>query len=176
MEKPLGHEAIASIVVLEAHRFVDWAADKAMATLAQVPSARPAGVAQPSPEPFPLGEGVWNGITAAVNERKRGTTLPYPPSEEGRLTEEELAALSALQLSVAARAGLRKIVRDAASAPLFRMFCLLDAVGDPELTQVANWLPINLERPHDGADRSMVHDDFYDSYLQYAECRARGTT
>jgi hypothetical protein len=96
MEKPLGHEAIASIVLLEAHRFVDRAADEVMAMLARPPSPRPQG-------PSPLSEDVRSAIAAAADEMKRGTTLAYPPSDEARLTDEEIAA--------------RKIVRAAASSP-----------------------------------------------------------
>jgi hypothetical protein len=174
MEKPLGHETIASIVVLEAHRLVDRAADDAMATLARVPAARPeaaSGVAPPAQGPSLLSKDVRSAIAAAADEMKRGTTLAYPPSEEARLTDDELAALSALHLPPAARSALRKVVRAAASAPLFRMFCLLDSVGDPELTRVAQWLPVNLEPAKENAGRAMMHDDFFESYRQYAERR-----
>ena len=79
-----------------------------------------------------------SAIAAAADEMKRGTTLAYPPGDEARLTDEELAALAVLELPAAALSGLRKIVRAAASAPLFHTFCLLDGVGDPELTRVAS--------------------------------------
>jgi hypothetical protein len=174
MENSLGHEAIVSIVLLEAHRFVDRAADEAMATLARVPSARPepvSGVALPAEAPSPLSEDVRAAIAAAADEMRPGTTLAYPPSEEARLTDEELTALSALHLSPAARSALRKVVRAAASAPLFQMFCLLDSVGDPELTQVAEWLPVTLERAKEDGHRATMHDDFFESYGQYAERR-----
>ena len=172
MEKPLGHEALASIVLLETHRFVDRAADEAMMTLVRPPSPRtkgPSAVAQPPALPSPLSDEVRNAITGAADEMKRGTTLVYPPSEEARLTDEEIAALSALHLPTAARSALRKIIRAAASTPLFRTFCLLDAVGDPELTRVATWLPVNLEPASADRGRAMMHDEFANCYSQYSE-------
>jgi hypothetical protein len=177
MEKSLGHEAIASIVLLEAHRFVDRAADDAMTRLARVPSRRPASVDVGAPKPrgpSALSDDVRTAIAAAADEMKRGTTLAYPPSDEARLTDEEIAALSALQLPAAALSALRKIVRAAASAPLFHMFCLLDGVGDPEVTRVAEWLPVNLEPAKEGW-RAMMHDDFLESYWQYAKRREEET-
>ena len=78
MEKRLGHEALASIVLLEAHRFIDRAADDAMATFACPPSPRPEapdGFARPTAEPSPLSEDVRNAIASAADEMKRGTTL-----------------------------------------------------------------------------------------------------
>jgi len=175
MEKPIGHAALASIVLLEGHRFVDRAADEAMATLARPPSPRteaPSGGGRP-PEPSLLSDEVRNGLASAAGEMKRGTTRAYPPSDEARLADEEIAALSALQLPAAARSALRKIIRAAASAPLFHTLCLLDAVGDPELTRVETWLPINLAPASGDEGRAMLHDDFSESYWRYAERRGR---
>jgi hypothetical protein len=176
MEKPLGHEALASVVLLETHRFVDRAADEAMATLVRPPSPRaeaPSALGRRPAGPSLLSDEVRNAIAGAADEMKLGTTLAYPPSEEARLTDEEIAALAALQLPAAARSALRKIIRAAASAPLFHTFCLLDAVGDPELTRVATWLPVNLAPAARDEGRAMMHDDFSDSYWQYAERRGR---
>ena len=150
MEKPIGHAALASIVLLEGHRFVDRAADEAMATLARPPSPRteaPSGGGRP-PEPSLLSDEVRNAIASAAGEMKRGTTRAYPPSDEARLADEEIAALSALQLPAAARSALRKIIRAAASAPLFHTLCLLDAVGDPELTRVETTGRSSIPRIH----------------------------
>jgi hypothetical protein len=176
MEKRLGHDALAQIVLLETHRFVDAAADEAMAKLARLQPRRAdsaTGAARPSTEPSPLPANVRSAIATSVEEMKRGSTLAYPPSEEGRLTDEELAALSALQIPEAARSAIRKVVRDAASASLFQLFCLLDSVGDPALVPQADWSAVNLV-PAQGADyRSMMHDDFFDSYWRYVEVRGQ---
>jgi hypothetical protein len=113
---------------------------------------------------------VRRAIAAAAEEMRSGRTLPYPPNEEARLTDEELSALAKLHLEPAARSALRKIVRAAASSPLFQLFALLDAVADPELTRDVRWMPIDLS-PSQQEQREMMHDEFYDSFRRYAERR-----
>jgi hypothetical protein len=165
------HESLAAVVLLEAHRHVEDAAEAALATLTRLPATRPPAstdAATPDPSSLPP-EDALQGMAVAIGELRRGTTLSYPPNEEGRLTDEELAALARLRLEPAARSALRKIVRDAASSPLFQLFCLLDAVGAPELTSVTPWLAVNLA-PAKG-DRPMMHDEFFDSYWSYLEKR-----
>ena len=119
-----------------------------------------------------LPAGMQTAVASAVGELREGTTLSYPPGDEARLTDEELAALAELHLQPAAQSALRKVIRAAASAPLFRLFCLLDAVGDPELTDAGEWLPIDLVRSSDDGQRLMMHDGFYESFAGYAERRA----
>lgn len=114
-----------------------------------------------------------NAISSWAAEVRAGVRLGYPPSDEGRLTHEETAALDSLQLSSAARSALRKIVRAAASAPLFHLFCLLDGLPI-RLTRVAEWPTINLQAAV--RDRPMMHDDFGTSYSQYAEQSGAGTS
>jgi hypothetical protein len=151
----LDHRSLASIVLLEVHRYIDEAADRAIQALERLPPTR---------TPTKPGDKF-----ARIHEMREGTTLAYPPNDEARLTDEELRALVRLQLPPAARSGLRKVLRAAASAPLFQLFCLLDAVGDPALTSVDLWLPVNLSRRKEGDSREMMHDEFTDSFWKYHE-------
>jgi hypothetical protein len=52
--------------------------------------------------------------------------LVYPPGMA--LSDEEQRALAAVEPSPA----LRKLIADAAAKPLFRLFAMLDGIGDPE--------------------------------------------
>jgi hypothetical protein len=52
--------------------------------------------------------------------------LIYPP--EATLTDEDRHALAAVEPSPA----LRKLFADAAAAPMFRLFAMLDGLGDPD--------------------------------------------
>jgi hypothetical protein len=147
------HQSLASIVLLEAHRYVDYAADVGMKSLDQVPSVRP-----------PVEH---EDLFASITEMKHGTQLAYPPNDEARFTDEELSALAQLRLPPAARSGLRKVIRSAASLSLFQLFCLLDAVADPQLTSVDPWLPVNFGPNNKDVSREMMHDEFTASFWRY---------
>jgi hypothetical protein len=99
--------------------------------------------------------------------------LTYPPGIE--LTDGESEAVGALRLSPDARSALEKIVRDAASYPLFHLFTLIDAIGDPR-DWTGPWLGAKLS-PRLAGDvdtrGAMWHDDFYDSYRTYHDSRER---
>ncbi len=88
----------------------------------------------------------------------------YPPNEE--LTHAEMSALAALHFSTEARSGLRKIMAEAASSPLFHLFCLMDGVADP-IDHPTEWTGLSLSAGED--DESMLHDDFFSSYWDYVE-------
>ena len=90
--------------------------------------------------------------------------LAYPPGIE--LTKEEAAALSEIKLSDAARSGLKKLVTDTATIPLFRLFTLVDGVGD--LTGFDGWYGTSLT-PKGEEDEPMLHDKLFESYWQYTE-------
>jgi hypothetical protein len=110
------------------------------------------------------------------NDGAGPTTLAYPPGD-GRtdancLTELEARALAQIAASGPATTGLRKLVRAAASGPLFGFFCLLDGVADPELWTRDVWLGADLADPKDGEDREMLHDAFYESYWAFEEQRS----
>jgi hypothetical protein len=99
---------------------------------------------------------------------QQGTDVAYPPGEN--LTEAEREALRNLVLSSDAQSALGKILMDMASSPLFRLFCLMDGVSDPETGDFDLWLGVSLaERTleTDEGYRDMLHDEFFATYWDY---------
>ena len=100
----------------------------------------------------------------SVVSQLQSSGLSYPPGAE--LTPDEMAALSSLTLSEAAKSGLRKVVADACAYPLFHFFTLLDGVADPETDLGGVWLGASIaEKPEE--DEPMLHDELYESYWLY---------
>jgi hypothetical protein len=98
--------------------------------------------------------------------------LYYPPGVE--LTPGEKKALSSLPLSTDAKSGLRKLVADACSYPLFHFFSLLDAVTGPDIELDDVWLGASIELNKDDDfededDDLMLHDQFFEAYWLYKE-------
>ncbi len=94
-------------------------------------------------------------------------SLSYPPGIE--LSTEEQDALTSLQLNAAARSALVKLVADACSYPVFHLCSLLDGVADPYVREVEGWAGGKLEPA--GGDSLMLHDEFYESFWEYAESK-----
>ncbi len=94
--------------------------------------------------------------------------ITYPPNEE--LTPAERSALAALFLSAEARSGMQKLLADTASYPLFHLFALMDGVGDP-VDFPGEWTGLSLSVKED--DEPMLHDDFCESYWDFAESRTQ---
>ncbi len=94
--------------------------------------------------------------------------LTYPP--EDVLSRAQSASLTKLRFSEEALAGLEHLVADACAASIHDLFCLLDGVADPEVTEVDEWLGLELVEPDDDEDdRAMLHDNFFESYWRYKE-------
>jgi len=98
---------------------------------------------------------------------QQGTNIAYPPGAS--LTAEEKLALKNLDLSQAAQSALKKLVADTASAPLFRLFTLMDGVADPGSGDLAPWPGVDFaEKPLGSADEGdMLHDEFFASFWEY---------
>ncbi len=94
--------------------------------------------------------------------------LAYPPN--GGLNELEVSLIKAGARGAEAVGAIRKIVADAASVPLFRLFALIDGVGDPEQWQ-GDWLPLELRDAPDDTDQPMLHDELFESYWSWMERR-----
>ncbi len=119
---------------------------------------------------FEMHKEIAEATTVALNwfgVSQHGTDVTYPPGET--LTTEERVALKNLELSPAARSALRKVVADTASAPLFRLFSLMDGVSDPELGDLEFWSGVGFADKPSAADdeETMLHDEFYSSYWEY---------
>jgi hypothetical protein len=93
--------------------------------------------------------------------------ISYPPGHD--LSEEEVRVVAELRMSGTARSVVRKIVADAAASAAFRLFCVMDAVGDPEDGRSDEiWHGAMLAEP-DEDDHPMLHDAFFDTYEDYQD-------
>jgi hypothetical protein len=72
-----------------------------------------------------------------------------------------------MSLTPEARSALQKLVSDAAASTLFRFFCLVDAVGHPEVVAVDEWLGAHVGKKATEEHYPMLHDEFLESYWEY---------
>ena len=95
--------------------------------------------------------------------------LAYPPN--GGLTPAEGDALAAVSLGPEAQAAVRKVVADAAAAPLFAFLSLLDGVADPDRFD-GSWGPFHIAPATDAEYESlMLHDVLFDTYWLWRDRR-----
>lgn len=92
----------------------------------------------------------------------------YPPN--GGLSKAEASLITAGARGAEAVGAIRKIIADAAAVPLFRLFALIDGVGDPDEWN-GNWLPLELCEAPEDADQPMLHDELFESYWAWVERR-----
>jgi hypothetical protein len=107
----------------------------------------------------------------ALVESVSKMTLSYPP-ENNVLSEREVRALDAMKLTATERGGLEKLIAEACAATLFHFFCLMDAVGHPDVVRVRHWSGSPLRFGGDGS-QLMLHDAFGDLYWRYKKARAK---
>src|SRR5205823_11394396 len=97
--------------------------------------------------------------------------LCYPPN--GGFTDAEQRALRQLPAGKDLESALRKVIASAAYGPLFRLFCLLDGVGDPQdydgvwLGAVIEPVPDDDEEPEE--EQPMLHDALCETYWDWRE-------
>ena len=102
-------------------------------------------------------------VLSSIGSGQGSPGVSYPPN--GELTAEEREALHGLQLDSVQRSGLRKLITDAASRPFFRVFCLIDGVGDPEQHPMDEWLGLRIRKAEvDDPQGEMLHDAFFESW------------
>jgi hypothetical protein len=108
--------------------------------------------------------------STAAALRNQDIGLSYPPN--AGLSPAEQQALASLPATPDAESALRKVIADAAAAPLFRLFSLLDGVGDPTDYE-GLWLGLSLKTPseQDQEPEIMLHDEFFESYWMWREKR-----
>jgi len=95
--------------------------------------------------------------------------LAYPPN--AGLDATELSSLAQASARPEAVAAIRKVVADAAAAPLFHLFALMDGVTEPDDWQ-GEWLPVDLsDASEDAPARPMLHDDLFESYWSWVAKR-----
>jgi hypothetical protein len=113
---------------------------------------------------------IEDAATRTAAALRAGTMdLSYPPN--AGLSAAERAALESLSVTPDLETALRKVIADASSVPLFRLFTLLDGVGDPE-GYGDLWLGLVLSRPgEDEEPGEMLHDEFFESYWEWRKRR-----
>lgn len=95
--------------------------------------------------------------------------LAYPPN--AGLSESEQTEITSFPINDDLESALRKIVANAASAPLFDLFCLLDGVADPEAYE-GEWVGFELMKPSDDEEQAeMLHDAFFETYWGWRDRR-----
>lgn len=101
--------------------------------------------------------------------RTGGVDLSYPPN--AGFSPAEQSALESLNVTPDLESAFIKIIADAASSSLFRLFCLLDGVGDPEGYDGV-WLGLSLSQPSEDEEQGdMLHDDLFESYWKWRVVR-----
>ena len=97
-------------------------------------------------------------------------SIAYPPN--GGLSEEEMFVLGNLPFSPVLESALRKIIADAASYPIFRLFSLLDGVSDPyEYKEFWPGLTLSPSDEEEVTEDSLLHDDFFGTYWNWRRVR-----
>ncbi len=90
-------------------------------------------------------QAIENATSTVINDLEgSGDSLEvtYPPGY-APLTPEEKIAIQNLKLSEEALSGLKKLILDAASYPLFHLFALMDGVTDLETGDFNRWYGIS---------------------------------
>jgi hypothetical protein len=108
-------------------------------------------------------------LVDSVGPASRGVVeLAYPPG--ANLTAAEAAALRALALDEVARTALGKLAASVCGMPIFDLLALFDGAADPAATEGEFWPGVELIAGGE-EDRPMLHDEFFESYEDYARER-----
>jgi hypothetical protein len=89
--------------------------------------------------------------------------LSYPL--DGQITSDDADALASLQLTPSQASVTERVIAEACHSALFHFFCLLDSVGDPEISNVKDWHGARLTSPRE--EGTMLHDEFVDTFHEY---------
>ncbi len=92
----------------------------------------------------------------------------YPPN--AGLNKAERSALGSIENTPELESALRKVIANAAAAPLFSLFSCIDGVADPSEYD-KEWLGLKFSEPTDGDSQQMLHDDFFETYWRWREIR-----
>ena len=114
---------------------------------------------------------IEESASSAVEKLAAGRVhMSYPPN--AGLSPSEAGALTSLKLNPDQISGLRKIMADVASYPLFQVFCLIDGVTDP-VQHSGKWPALRLEAAgaKARAESSMLHDEFFGTYWDWRKIR-----
>jgi hypothetical protein len=96
--------------------------------------------------------------------------LSYPPNSH--LTTEEETSLTEIKSNKILQNALRKIITDAAQAPFFHFFCLLDGVSNPEYIK-EKWLGCELHQVTGREEQTeFLHDELFETYWTWQQKRS----
>lgn len=93
----------------------------------------------------------------------RNKFLSYPP--DGKITERDATALESLHLNKDQQSVVERVISEACHDAFFHFFCLLDSVGDPQLTQTKHWGGARFEYPR--KEGAMLHDKIGSLYYEF---------
>jgi hypothetical protein len=96
-------------------------------------------------------------------------TPAYPPN--GGLTDEEQAALKALEPDPALHSGLRKLIAGATAAVVFELFNFIDGTGAPAGEQPWGAFHIDKMSKDEARRQVFLHDTFYETYWDWRKVR-----
>lgn len=107
-----------------------------------------------------------NHTIGQLQKNQLDDLINYPPN--GGLTEAEKATLRKLANDETLRIALYKILAGNAGEVVFNLLNLIDGTSDPEVGN-DQWTGVMLvDLPEDDdEDREMLHDSFFDTYLDY---------
>lgn len=103
-------------------------------------------------------------VVARLGSGEPSPELSYPPGAS--LASDEIEQLRSFAQSVPP--ALQKVVADSMAALLFRLFAVMDGVGDPEDGRDDLWLGVSLAQRTDD-DATMLHDEFFATYWDYVD-------
>jgi hypothetical protein len=158
-------EELIKTILVEIHRIIETSAANGVQKIGQ-PYNRPVREDLTEDEIKYLRENKNPDLTHPAIQKMLSHAGPklliYPPKDV--LTEEEERQLSLFRLSEVQRSALQKLIADSCASAFFGFFCLLDGVGDPEISAVDHWCGAKLV---EGMGDSELHDEFVASYWDY---------
>ncbi len=120
-------------------------------------------------------DAAYDAIAAIRSPDFAKGSLNYPPKPDGLLSDEEVRALRKLATNEVTCFAIKKLIADACAAAFFHVFALMDAVGDPQLSDVEEWLGIDMTpaNPDTPESELPLHDELFDSYWRFKEINDR---
>ena len=125
---------------------------------------------------FEIHESIENTANQVIESLSLGRSpiLSYPPNSH--LTTEEETSLTEIKNNNILHNALLKIFKDAAQAPIFHFFCLLDGVSDPENYE-EKWFGFQLSQKTDSeVQTQFLHDELFETYWAWQQKRAKQVT
>lgn len=110
---------------------------------------------------------------------KIGESLKNPSNtgvwDAFRLNEDEVEALKNCNFSKDSLNAIEKIVKDTLLGAFHDSFALIDAVADPEVSDVKDvWLGLRLKEPtEDEVEDDFLHDQIYETYWEWLDIKSR---